>query len=313
MLPSDVMAKLNDFLKYSVIGIFVLGLISFFVIIGLVITGLGFLSLPPSECVGVVEITGDIMVGGTPPSLMDAGTLGSDEIAERIRALDKRDDVKAVLFVVNSPGGSVVGTSEIYDAVVELEKPQVAYFREVAASGAYYLSAPSDYIISSPQCLTGSIGVIATLFQMEELFDNLGVNISTIKAGEHKDMGSISREMTDEEKEILQTIVDEIYSDFKSVILEHRGSKLDMKMFDEITDGRVLSGKQAKEVGLVDELGNKRDALEKAAELGGITYEGEVPVCEINTAPEEFSIFEVFSFIKQINSHTNNQVYLEYR
>ncbi len=220
----------------------------------------------------------------------------SEEIAASIRKLDSRDDVGAVVVVVNSPGGSVVATREIYDAVKGLEKPKVAYFREVAAAGAYYVSSAADYIISEPNALTGSIGVIMTLSDMSGLFEKIGLNMSAIKSGEAKDIGSFARPMTEKERHILQALVDEIFSEFKSIVLENRGSRLNMEKFNEILDGRVVSGRQAKEIGLVDELGNKQDAISKAAQLANIT-DKEPAICEIKLSSQSSGFFDARSFL----------------
>ena len=225
------------------------------------------------------------------------GSAGSYEISKRIEEINEREDVAAVLFVINSPGGSVVATNEIYRAVNGLEKPKVAYFREVAASGGYYIATPADYIISEPDALTGSIGVIMSTYEMGELLEKIGVREVAIKSGEMKDIGSPFRNMTDEEKELLGAAVQEIFEEFKAVVLEHRGDKINRAMFEEITDGRVLTGRMALRAGLVDAVGSREDALRKAAELGGIEYEGEVPTCEIDVSGTQTGLFSMNSIL----------------
>jgi protease-4 len=199
--------------------------------------------------------------------------------------------------VINSPGGSVVGTNEIYRAINGLDKPKVAYFREVAASGGYYIATPADYIISEPNALTGSIGVIMSTYEVGELFQKLGINEVVIKSGEMKDIGSPFRNMTDAEKALLGEAVQEIFAEFKGVILEHRGDKINRAMFDEITDGRVLTGRMALDAGLVDALGSREDALRKAAELGGMEYDGDVPTCEIDVSGTQAGLFSADSLL----------------
>src|SRR4030095_11486132 len=246
------------------------------VLIFILVVALFFIlsSLGPSlvgKCVAVMNIDTPLTVQGPAPSIFGgSGEPGSEELAGTIESLNRRDDVGAVVIVFNSPGGSVVATREVYSAVKSLNKPTVSYFREVAASGAYYVASGTDYIVSDPDAITGSIGVIATFTELSGLLEKVGVNVPAIKSAQHKDIGSEFRAMTPEEKSILQGLIDEVYSEFRGIVLENRGKKLDMSKFDNITDGRILSGRQAQKVGLVDQLGSKKDAIMKAAELAGI-------------------------------------------
>ncbi|MBD3210332.1 signal peptide peptidase SppA [Candidatus Micrarchaeota archaeon] len=264
-----------------------------------------FSSFTPSlvgKCVAVVEIDEPLTVEGSPPTIFESGYPSSDNLAEKIDALNRREDVGAVLFIINSPGGTVVATGEVYDSVKNLDKPKVAYLREVAASGAYYVAAGNDYIISDPNALTGSIGVVSTTFQLSGLLDKLGVNVTSVKSGPYKDIASPYRNLTPEEEEILQGLVDEIYEEFRSVVRENRRGKLDMDLFDEVTDGRILSGRQAHKAGLVDGLGNKDDALMKAAELGNISAESpdDIRVCYVSTGYTEGGLFSIESMLEHL-------------
>lgn len=266
-----------------------------------------FSSLVPSfvgQCVAVVEIGMPLSVEGIPPTLFSPGYLGSEELAFIIKELDERDDVGAVVLVFNSPGGSVVATHEVYRAVKDLDKPKVAYFREVAASGAYYVATGTDYIVSDPDALTGSLGVVATVGEMSGLLEKIGVNITTIKSGQHKDIGSPFRNMTSEEQQILQALVDEIHEEFMSVIVENRKGKLDMVRFEEVTDSRVLSGRQAVKVGLVDETGTKDDAIMKAAELANIPVVSvdEVRVCPVSTVTADGGLFSAEAILRMLQA-----------
>ncbi|MEW5996205.1 MAG: signal peptide peptidase SppA [Candidatus Micrarchaeota archaeon] len=301
--------KRNYFLYIMVIFLS-LGFI-FLMLFGLLALSKGA-NVPFGKCVGVVEISGPITTEEAPASLFSEGMAGSYDVARRIGKIDSRDDVGAVLFVVNSPGGSVVATNEIYRAVNGLEKPKVAYFREAAASGAYYISTPADYIISEPNALTGSIGVIMTAYEMEGLFSKIGVNEVSIASGELKDMGTPFRNMTGEEKALLGEAVNETFEEFKSVVLEHRGGKINQTMFWEVTDGRVLTGRMALSAGLVDALGSREDALAKAAELGGIGYEGDVPVCAIDVSSTEAGLFNAKGLLGGIGAQGGGYR-LEYR
>ncbi|MBD3390160.1 signal peptide peptidase SppA [Candidatus Micrarchaeota archaeon] len=256
------------------------------------------------ECVAVVEINGEITTQSSPTSMFAEGTYGSYELSKRINALNGRDEVSSVLLVVNSPGGSVVAADEIYRSVDSVEKPVVAYFRETAASGGYYIAAPADYIVSEPNTLTGSLGTVMYLAEFSELAKELGIKDVVIKSGEMKDIGNPMRNMTEEEEALLQEVVEEAFQHMKSNIEEQRGDSLVYPEFNEVLDGRVLSGRMALEAGLVDELGSRDDALMKAAGLGGTeaASPSDVEVCMIKTKPEAAGLFDMSSFISSIFS-----------
>ncbi|MEM4366548.1 MAG: signal peptide peptidase SppA [Candidatus Anstonellales archaeon] len=270
-----------DSKKVKVAAGIIIGLAIFSVI---AIAGIVYLLHLPigGKCVAVIKIDQEITTEGE-KGIFGPLSLGSDEIAAVIKDVDERDDVGAVLFVVNSPGGSVVGSREIYLAVEQMKKPKVVYMREVAGSGAYYISAPADYIYADPNTLTGSIGVVATFTDLSRLFEMLGINMTSITSGDMKDIGSPSRPMTEKERAIVQGIVDEVFQDFKGVVLKHRGNKLNMEKFNEVLDGRILTGRQAKAIGLIDDTGTMEDAIKKAMELGGIE---ERNICEIDMAEQ---------------------------
>jgi protease-4 len=249
----------------------------------IILLGLLSLVLPKGDCVGVIKVDGTILAGKTPEGLFAGDEVGSDDVTALVEEAGKRNEVKAVVVEINSGGGSVVGSREIYESLKGLKKPKVAYLREVAASGGYYVAAGTDYIVSDPDALTGSIGVRATAVDLSGLFEKIGYNQTVIKSGEMKDMGDVYRPLTPEEKAVMQAIVDEIFDEFKGVVVESRGNKLDMDGFNEVLDGRILTGRQAQRIGLVDETGNRKLALRKAAALANMTYEGDAPpVCEIS-------------------------------
>ncbi|NYZ73912.1 signal peptide peptidase SppA [Candidatus Micrarchaeota archaeon] len=256
------------------------------------------------KCVAVVDMNMPLTIEGSPPSLFDSGYASSEQLATSIESLNGRDDVGAVLFIVNSPGGSVVATREVYGAVDSLNKPSVSYFREVAASGAYYVASGTDYIITDPDALTGSIGVIATFTEMQGLFEKLGINVTTVKSGQYKDIGSPYRNMTDEEKAIMQSVVDEVFQEFRGIVLENRGDRLNQARFNEVADGRILSGRQAVAVGLADEVGTKKDAIMKAAELGGIQADRpeDVRICQVSTGATEGGLFSMEAILRGIQA-----------
>ncbi len=297
-----------NWLKYG--GAIVLAL-AFLVFLGILLFSSVSVPIIGSKCVAIVNIDQEITTESVPPTLFSTAVPGSEEIASSIAALETRDDVGSVVFVMNSPGGSVVATKEIYEAVKNLSKPKVAYFREIAASGAYYISTGADYIVSEPDAITGSIGVIMTVTELSGLFDKLGINSTAIKSGESKDIGSPERPMTDNEKQILQALVDEIFGEFRSIVVANRGSRLDMDRFEEILDGRIVSGRQAKAIGLVDALGNKRDAIMKAAALAGIGDE-EPLLCEIDTSSHKTGLFDVRTYFAGILAQDTKKFSVKY-
>ncbi|QLJ52708.1 MAG: hypothetical protein Sv326_0533 [Candidatus Fermentimicrarchaeum limneticum] len=238
----------------------------------------------PQDCVGVIEVHGVIGTESSSGGLFGTPTVGSTDIVRQIEEAQSRSEVKAVVFEVNSPGGSVVASKEVYEATRELKKPKVSYFREVAASGGYYISAGSDYIVSEPDALTGSIGVVSVFEDMSGLFNKLGINYTIFKSGELKDMGDPSRPPTEKEKQIMQSIIDEIFQEFKKVVEEGRGDRLNKQKFEEVLDARVLTGRQAMGVGLVDELGNRDEALKVAGRLANMSFTKEPPVCRMSSS-----------------------------
>ncbi len=188
--------------------------------------------------------------------------------------------VKAIVLRIDSPGGGVVPSQEIHDAVLRVRNKQnkavVASMGTVAASGGYYIAAATDRIIANPGTLTGSIGVIMELANLEGLLKKIGVENVVVKSGRHKDIGSPFRKMSDEDRRILQSVMDDVHTQFIEAVAE--GRSLDVSDVQPLADGRIFTGRQAKEIKLVDELGDLDDAIKLAAELAGI--EGEPKVVE---------------------------------
>jgi protease-4 len=186
--------------------------------------------------------------------------------------------VDGIIINVNSPGGGVVESDEIHDTVVEVQeeenKPVYVSMGNTAASGGYYLAAPADKIVAHSATITGSIGVIMSSLNYSELAENLGIEGVNITSGEFKDMGSPTEEVTEEEEEIMQGIVDDMYEDFLQVVIDGRGFSEDEAR--DLADGRIYTGEQAEENGLVDELGTSEDTIammEEDLELGDATVE----------------------------------------
>ncbi|MFA6214105.1 MAG: signal peptide peptidase SppA [Candidatus Micrarchaeia archaeon] len=252
-------------------------------------------SLIPSDgCIGVVEISGPLITQDVSPSIFTGGQKGSQSIADELKEAGERPDVRAVLLLIDSPGGSVVASQEVYAAVRAMNKTSVAFIREMAASGGYYAAAGTDHIVANPDALTGSIGARATLSDYSGLMGKLGINATTFKTGGLKDMGSPDRPITEAERQVWQSIVDESFLTFRSAVEERRAGKLDRELFESALDARILTGRQAKRIGLVDELGNKDAAIAAAARLSGMA--GEPSLCEISAGKRQGGIFGSLSF-----------------
>ncbi|MFH1726224.1 MAG: signal peptide peptidase SppA [Elusimicrobiota bacterium] len=224
-----------------------------------------------SDYVGLVTITGPIYQGEGRRMF----ERGLHQWRRRIEKLAKNKDVKAIVVVINSPGGSVGAVQEIHSALLrarkEHKKPIVAQMGDTAASGGYYVAAACDKIVAHRGTLLGSIGVIFHHSNIEGLFDKLGIKSRVIKSGKMKDIGSMTRPMTEEERQLLQDLIDNAYGQFLKAVSEGRG--LPEERLRPLADGRIFTGEQALEVGLVDQLGDFRDAVDLAGKLGGI--EGE--------------------------------------
>ncbi|HPQ60397.1 MAG TPA: signal peptide peptidase SppA [Syntrophales bacterium] len=191
-------------------------------------------------------------------------------IIEQIDDFDGNDSVKAVVLRVESPGGGVVPSQEIYDRLkkVKENKIVVASLGAVAASGGYYIACAADKIVANPGTVTGSIGVILQFPLFEELFRKIGIGSTTIKSGKYKDMGSPFRELTPGERAFLQGVTNDIYDQFVETVLASRN--IPPSRTAEIAEGKIFTGRQALELGLVDTLGSEQDAVNLAAKLSGI-------------------------------------------
>ncbi len=221
--------------------------------------------------IAIVGIYGPIQMESS--SFFEVLPSGADYIVQELQAIRANPNIKAVVLRINSPGGSVGAVQEIYSELLKLKengKKIVASQAEVSASGGYYLAAASDKIVSNPGAITGSIGVIMPVTNFEGLFGKVGVQVDVIKSGTYKDMGSSSRALTEEERKILQDMVDNSYQQFLDAVIKGRSAVMAEDKVREVADGRVMTGAQAKEVGLVDELGNLEDAVNIAADLAGI-------------------------------------------
>ncbi|HID91439.1 TPA: signal peptide peptidase SppA [Candidatus Bathyarchaeota archaeon] len=219
--------------------------------------------------IGLIRIEGTI--ASSPGVLGILGGADPEEILPLLKEAREDPSIKAVLIRVNSPGGQAAASQEIYREIMRIRragKPVVVSIGDIATSGGYYVASAADKIVAEPGALTGSIGVISTIPQLAEFLEKLGIKFVTIKAGKFKDIMSPYREITPEEKELLQEMIDDIHEQFIKDVAEGRG--LDARKVREIADGRILTGKQAKELGLIDEFGNLNDAIEIASKLARI-------------------------------------------
>jgi protease-4 len=218
--------------------------------------------------VAVIDINGEIVSGSSGTIGLGSSYAVSGDIIPLVHQAASDSEVKAILLRINSPGGSVVASDEIYHALKGCGKPIVVSMGELDASGGYYVSMAGQYLVANPNSLTGSIGVISEFPEASQLMKNLGVTVAVIKSGAVKDLGSLYRPMTDEEQALWQKVIDETYGSFIQIVADGRHMPADKVR--ELADGRVFTGRQALALGLVDALGYEEDALAKAAALGGI-------------------------------------------
>lgn len=221
--------------------------------------GSGFLATGKGA-VGVIELNGVIM--------------DSKKTLKKLEDFEESPGIKAVVLRLNSPGGAVAPSQEIYQAVKSYKKPLIVSMSSVAASGAYYVAMGAKKVYANPGTITGSIGVIMEFANLEKLYEWAKVQRYAIKTGKFKDVGAEYREMGPEERALLQTMVDDVLSQFKQAVSD--GRKLTMEQVTEVADGRIFSGSQAKAAKLVDELGTLQDAINDAGKMAGISGKPDV-------------------------------------
>ncbi len=222
------------------------------------------------ERVAVIHVDGVITGGRGQGGLFGDGG-GTDAIIRQIHAAREDESVKAVVIRINSPGGSAPASQEVGEELKKLRasgKVVFASMGDIAASGGYWIAALCDHIYANPGTITGSIGVYIPYANWEELFRKIGVHTEKIKSGPHKDMLSPERPMTEQERLILQGMVDDLYDQFVSVVAE--GRKMEPAQVRKLADGRVYTGRQALTLGLVDTMGTMEDAVNAAAKKAGI-------------------------------------------
>jgi protease-4 len=254
---------------------------------------IGQVNLPTiGYSVAVIPIKGEISSDACGGTLLGGAVqcAPASEVADQLKAAEDDPLVKAIVLDIDSGGGGVVASGNMMRAVKDAKKPIVAYIGESGASGAYYVASASDWIIADRNAITGSIGVIMTVQHYYGLYDKLGINVTVIKSGNSKDIGSPYRPMTDKEKNELKKMVDNIYQDFISNVAENRG--MEVTEVEKLADGTIYLGAEAKENGLIDDTGSLQDAINKAAELGNITGE---PMIKWGESTQETSILDLFT------------------
>jgi len=242
--------------------LFMFALFAISVLIAKTLMGDADSRLVNAEGVGLVEVKGMI--------------LDSRETVRQLRYFLKKDAIKAVVLRVDSPGGVVAPSQEIYEEVKKFasRKKIIVSMGSLAASGGYYISAPATLIYANPGTLTASIGVILKLSNIESLMDKIGIKSYTLKTGKFKDSGSPFRKFSPEDRAMLQAVIDNTHEQFVQAVAN--GRKLPVNEVRKIADGRILSGEQAKALKLVDRLGTMQDAVEEAGRLAGIKGEPEI-------------------------------------
>ncbi len=256
------------------------------------VSGDSNIELPNKDFVGVINIEGEIGASSS-NSLTSDSTYNHDFYLKYIEKMEKSDKNKGILLYVDSPGGAVYESDEMYLKLMEYKektkRPIWAYFASQACSGGYYISMAADKIYANRNCWTGSIGVIVSLTNCKKLYDKLGIKEIDITSGKNKAMGSQGLELTKEQRGILQSLVDEAYDQFVGIVAD--GRKMDKSAVKKIADGRIYSAKQAKEINLVDEVGSLKDEKKAFAKEAGfsedITY----------YTPEKDSLSGMFSSI----------------
>jgi protease-4 len=216
-------------------------------------------NLPIGEKVALIRIEGPI--------------LDAKDTIDELKGHLKDPSIKAIVLRIDSPGGAVAPSQEIYEEVRKAvsKKKVVISMGSVAASGGYYIASPATRIVANPGTLTGSIGVIMEIPNIEGLMNKIGVKTEVIKSGRHKDLASMFRGIKKEEREILQNVLDNVHEQFIRAVAEGRSMLPDD--VKKIADGRIFTGEQALKAGLIDELGNLEDAIKTAAKLAGIKGE----------------------------------------
>ncbi|MDY6933634.1 MAG: signal peptide peptidase SppA [Spirochaetota bacterium] len=266
--------------------------------------------------VGIIRIYGPIRLANDRGHLLGMDS-GADSIVKRLDDFGKDNNIKAIVVRINSPGGTVGATQEIYQKLIKLKQKNIiliASIGDVAASGGYYIASACNHILANYGSITGSIGVIAVSPNLKELFHKIGIKMNVIKSGKYKDLLSLYRDISEEEKDIIQRMIDSSYNRFlKDVSLGRNMPISDIKPF---ADGRVMDGERAVKHNLVDSIGNLEDAINKAREMAKLPQDSAV-YDEVRTPLERIIMSIEKKFTRDINLQdriiNNEYSLLEYR
>ncbi len=275
-----------------VISILVGGLIVISLLLLVLFTVMGGVSTlssaPNGDTVAIIPLQGEI---GYDSSNSSESVVTPDMIQNSISQAESDSSVSSILIDVNSPGGSPVASEEIMNSIKSSKKPVVVWISDVGASGAYLASSSADKIIASPSSMVGSIGVIMQITDLSKYYQENGINISSIKAGQYKDMGADYQPLTTTERNMLQGMVNQDYDHFIDIVSTNR--HLAKNYTENIAQGKIYTGIQAKKLKLVDETGGKTVALDEAAKLGGI--KGSYNVITISPTSNLLNVINNFS------------------
>lgn len=268
------MAKKSDWIIGGVILLFIAVFFSIFISLLFISPEGDFMT--SQDKVACVELYGPI--------------LNSKDIVRQLKKYRKNKSIDAVVLRIESPGGAIGASQEIYEEVKKVResgKIIVASMGNVAASGGYYVACGADKIVANPGTVTGSIGVIAEFFNISELADKYGLKFETVKSGKFKDSGSPFRTLTNEERKYFQKLIDDSFQQFVEVVHKERG--IDKEKLLKIADGRIFTGQQAKELNLVDELGSYEDAISLSIKMAGISEDARI----IREKRKTFNMFDI--------------------
>ena len=244
-------------LLIAMLVVFVVGMGTLAIVLFATLARSGSLAITSRESIGILDLEGPIFDVREP--------------LKRLNMYSENASVKAIVVRINSPGGAVAPSQEMFEALKKarrMGKKVVVSMGSVAASGGYYIACAANEIYANPGSLTGSIGVIAEFPNVEGLMEKVGVRFETIKTGKFKDTGSMFRPMTEAEHELLREMLMDVYDQFVEAVADSRD--MPVKEVEEYADGRIFSGRQALEYGFVDALGTESDAIDRAAALAGI-------------------------------------------
>lgn len=273
--------------------------IALFVIIVIWLLSLGIskimdISAKNESKIVILPIKGVILQESSDAFLISEESTSSTSTIKKLEAIEKDSSIKAVILEIDSPGGAVVASKEIAYKVKRMNKPVVSWIRESGASGAYWIASASDYIIADELSITGSIGVIGSYLEFSKLFDKYGIGYERLVSGDYKDTGSPYRKLTAEEQKIMQKKIDIIYEKFKQDVAYNRN--ISKEKINSIANGMFYIGSEAYGLGLVDSLGSKEEAINKAKELANIKEAKIVEVKEKKTIMDILSRISSKSF-----------------